>query len=124
MSVKMIFGKGRFWPLFWVQFFGALNDNFFKNALVFLITFQGITLFGMESQSLVSLASGIFILPYFIFSPISGQIADKYEKSQIVRYTKILEIIIMIVASIGFFIEEYSLLMVVLFYGLNDMFIE
>ena len=115
MSVKMIFGKGRFWPLFWVQFFGALNDNFFKNALVFLITFQGITLFGMESQSLVSLASGIFILPYFIFSPISGQIADKYEKSQIVRYTKMLEIIIMIVAGIGFFIEEYSLLMVVLF---------
>ena len=69
----------------------------------------------MESQSLVSLASGIFILPYFIFSPISGQIADKYEKSQIVRYTKMLEIIIMIVAGIGFFIEEYSLLMVVLF---------
>ena len=115
MSVKMIFGKGRFWPLFWVQFFGALNDNFFKNALVFLITFRGITLLGMESQSLVSLASGIFILPYFIFSPISGQISDKYEKSQIVRYTKILEIIIMIVAAIGFFMEEYSLLMVVLF---------
>jgi 1-acyl-sn-glycerol-3-phosphate acyltransferase len=115
MSVKMIFGKGRFWPLFWVQFFGALNDNFFKNALVFLITFQGITLFGMESQSLVSLASGIFILPYFIFSPISGQLADKYEKSRIVQYTKILEITIMIVASVGFFLEEYSLLMVVLF---------
>lgn len=115
MSIKLIFGKGRFWPLFWVQFFGALNDNFFKNALVFLITFQGITLFGMQSESLVALASGIFILPYFLFSPISGQLADKYEKSKIVRYTKILEIVIMLLAAIGFFVQEYSLLLVVLF---------
>ena len=113
--MKMIFSSNPFAPLFWVQFFGALNDNFFKNALVFLIAFQGITLFGMGSESLVALASGVFILPYFLFSPIAGQLADKYEKSQLVRYTKILEIVVMLLASIGFALHEFSVLLGVLF---------
>jgi hypothetical protein len=66
--------------LFWTQFFGALNDNVFKNALVILITYQGVSLMGINSQALVALSGGIFILPFFFLSANYGQIADSFEK--------------------------------------------
>jgi 1-acyl-sn-glycerol-3-phosphate acyltransferase len=115
MSVKMILNDKRFWPLFWTQFLGALNDNFLKNALIVLVTFKGVELAGMGSGSLVALASGLFILPFFLFSPIAGIMADKFEKSKLVLATKIWEVAIMVVAGIGFYTHSYSLLLFVLF---------
>jgi hypothetical protein len=115
MSLKLITKDKRFWPLFWTQFFGALNDNVLKNALVVLVTYQGITLFGLDSGSLVALASGLFILPFFLFSPIAGQLSDKFEKSMLVKATKIFELFIMLVATTGFYTQNYSLLLTTLF---------
>ena len=115
MSISMIVKDKKFWPLFWTQFLGALNDNFLKNALVVLITFKGVQLFGMGSSSIVALASAIFILPFVVLSPLAGQLSDKYEKSMLVRYTKIMELIIMLLACLGFYLELYPLLLVVLF---------
>ncbi len=109
------FPKQKFWPLFWTQFLGALNDNIFKNTLVVLVTFQGVQLMGMDTPSLVAFAGGIFILPYFLFSPIAGQLADKLEKSRLVRYTKIWELGIMTLAALGFWFESFQLLLAVLF---------
>ena len=114
-SLKMLVQHKRFAPLFWTQFFGALNDNIFKNALVLIITFQSAQLWGMDSKSLVSLAGGIFILPFFLFSPISGQLCDRYQRSTITRWVKIWELIIMLMAALGFFLESMGLLMLVLF---------
>ena len=105
----------RFWPLFWTQFLGALNDNFFKNALVILITYKSITLYGLGSGLLVAAAGGIFIFPFFIFSATAGQIADRYEKSKVIFVTKVTELLVMLLASVGFFTENYLLLMIVLF---------
>ena len=115
MSISMIFRNRKFWPLFWTQFLGALNDNFLKNALVVLITFKEISLLGLNTESIVALASAIFILPFVIFSPIAGQIADKYEKSQLVRYTKLFEVAVMLIAAVGFFFNLYEVLLFVLF---------
>ena len=70
---------------------------------------------GMDSGSLVAVAGGLFILPFFIFSPIAGQFSDKLEKSKLVRLTKKLEILIMLIAAIGFLFKAYALLLVVLF---------
>lgn len=114
--MEFIFKDRRFWPLFWTQFLGAMNDNFFKNAVVMLITYKSIEMMGLSSASLVAMAGGVFIFPFFLFSATAGQIADRYEKSDIIRYTKISELIIMIIAGIGFYIDSYSLLMVVLFF--------
>ncbi|MCB0362701.1 MAG: MFS transporter, partial [Bdellovibrionales bacterium] len=105
----------RFSPLFWTQFFGALNDNFLKNSLVMLITFKGIKLFGFESSVLVAFAGGIFILPFFLFSTHAGQLADKYEKSFLVVVTKIWEVGIALIASVGFYLESYGILLLLLF---------
>jgi len=115
MSLKMIFRHKKFSPLMWTQFFGALNDNLFKNALVVMLAFRSIEMWGLKSESLVSFATLIFILPFFILSAHAGKVADKLEKSQLIRIIKIAEIFIMALAGIGFHFQVYSLLFVSLF---------
>lgn len=115
MSLEFIFKDRRFWPLFWTQFLGAMNDNFFKNALVMLITYKSISLMGLSSASVVAMAGGVFIFPFFLFSATAGQIADRYEKATVIRYTKISEFLIMFVAALGFYFDSYQMLMFVLF---------
>ncbi len=115
MSLKYVTSDRRFWPLFWTQFLGALNDNFFKNAMVILIAYQGVKLWGLESAMLVPAAGGIFILPFFLFSATAGQMADKYEKATMIKVTKVTEFIIMCVASLGFYLGNFQMLFFVLF---------
>ncbi len=115
MGLKMIFADKKFRPLFWTQFLGSLNDNFLKNALVVMITFKGITVAGLGSASVVAISSGLFILPFFLFSPLAGQVADKLNKDHLVRLTKIWEVFIMLLAGLGFYFENFIVLLGVLF---------
>jgi acyl-[acyl-carrier-protein]-phospholipid O-acyltransferase/long-chain-fatty-acid--[acyl-carrier-protein] ligase len=105
----------RFLPLFITQFLGAFNDNVFKNALVILITYVVAEKAGFNSQIMVTAAAGIFILPFFLFSATAGQLADKYEKASLIRIIKFVEILLMIGAMIGFYMENVWLLMTLLF---------
>lgn len=105
----------RFLPLFITQAVGALNDNLFKTALVFLITYQLAVEVGLNGQILVNVAAGIFILPFFLFSATAGQIADKYEKSTLIRVIKAAEIIIMVLAGAGFWYGDPYLMIGILF---------
>lgn len=105
----------RFRPFFWTQFLGAFNDNVFKTALITLIAFHTAKLTTLDSATLVTLLPGLFILPFFLFSATSGQLADKFEKSKIIRLVKIFEIFIMLFASIGFVTHTLSLLVAALF---------
>ena len=113
--MELIFKDRKFWPLFWTQFLGALNDNFFKNALVMLITYKSVRIFSLDSQLLVPLAGGIFIFPFFIFSATAGQMADKYQKATLIKGIKLAEIVIMGMATVCLYLDNYALLMVVLF---------
>ncbi|MBT5094533.1 MAG: MFS transporter [Halobacteriovoraceae bacterium] len=116
MDLSYITADRRFWPLFWTQFLGALNDNVFKNALVMLITYKlSTTLFGLPSGLLVPMAGGIFILPFFIFSATAGQLADRYQKAKLIKITKVTELLVMITATIGIYSDSYQLLFLVLF---------
>lgn len=105
----------RFGPLFGTQFLGAFNDNVFKNALIILITYYAAAKMGVDANLLVTGAAGIFILPFFLFSALAGQLADRYEKSQLIRYIKIAEILFMLTAAIGFYMENTYMLLGVLF---------
>lgn len=106
----------RFAPLFVTQFLGAFNDNVFKNALVFLITYKIAIDQGWDNvQVIVPLAGGIFIAPFFIFSSLAGQMADMLEKSRLIRVIKFVEILLMGLASYGFYTENVGILMVTLF---------
>ena len=115
MSQYLLLKSRRFLPLFWTQFLGAFNDNVYKNALVILIIFEGSTLLNFDSNMLVTLSAGIFILPYFLFSATAGQLADKYEKSMLIRRVKILEIVIMLFAIVGFYLKYVPILIILLF---------
>lgn len=110
-----LLGERRFLPFFLTQFLGAFNDNVYKNALVVLITFQAVQLGAGSPGVMVNLAAGIFILPFFLFSATAGQLADKYEKSRLIRHTKLLEVAVMALAAAGFALMSLPLLLAVLF---------
>ena len=110
-----LLGQRRFAPFFATQFLGALNDNIFRNGLVILITFQGVMVAGMDHTQLANVAAGLFILPFFLFSATAGQLADKYEKSMLIRRVKTLEIVLMGLAAVALFTGSYALLLLVLF---------
>lgn len=123
MSQLDLFKKRKFFPLFWTQFFGAFNDNFFKNSLVILVTFHAQTVMGLPTSQIVALAGGIFILPFFLFSALAGQIADKFEKTKIIKWVKWAEVLIMLFAVLGFATENFPVLLFVLFLmGLQSTF--
>ena len=105
----------RFLPMFLTQFFGALNDNVFKQALLLVITYGLIQQQSASVSTLNNFAALLFILPYFIFSATAGQIADKYERSQLIRGIKILEIVIMLIGTAGFLLGQLWLLLLALF---------
>jgi 1-acyl-sn-glycerol-3-phosphate acyltransferase len=100
----------RFAPFFWTQFLGAGNDNVYKNALVIFVAFQAMTLTALSANDLVNIAAAVFIAPFVLFSATAGQIADKFEKSRLIRLIKLFEIGIMIVGGIGFYRRDLVLL--------------
>ncbi|MGA8205942.1 MAG: MFS transporter [Woeseiaceae bacterium] len=105
----------RFAPFFGTQFLGALNDNVFRNGLLVLVTVQGVLVAGMNYSQLANVAGALFILPFFLFSATAGQLAEKYEKSMLMRRIKLLEIVLMLIAAFGFLIQSYLLLLFMLF---------
>ncbi|MDX1606226.1 MAG: MFS transporter, partial [Candidatus Competibacterales bacterium] len=105
----------RFLPLFLTQFLGAFNDNVFRNALIILIAFRASEISGWDSNTLINLAAGLFILPFFLFSASAGQLADKYEKGLLIRRVKLLEIGIMILAALSLRSGEVIWLILLLF---------
>lgn len=110
-----LLGQRRFAPFFLTQFLGALNDNIFRNGLVILITFQGVRVLGMDHTVLANVAAFLFILPFFLFSATAGQLADKYEKSMLMRRIKMLEIGLMTLAAVALLSRQYAILLIVLF---------
>lgn len=109
-----LLGKKRFLPFFITQALGAFNDNLFKNALLLFITFGGISA-ASDSALLTNIAAGLFILPFFLFSPVAGLIADKQEKSQLIRWVKLLEIAIMALAACAILVGNIWMMMSLLF---------
>jgi 1-acyl-sn-glycerol-3-phosphate acyltransferase len=114
MSQFALLGKDRFAPFFWTQALGAFNDNAFRNALVILVAFQ----MGLDDHTVslyTNLAPALFIIPFFLFSATAGQLAEKFEKTRIIRFVKLFEIAAMTLAGVGFYTHHTALLLVVLF---------
>jgi len=105
----------RFLPFFVTQFLGAFNDNVYKNALVILVAFHAASLSALSAATLSNLAQAIFILPFFLFSATAGQIADKLEKSRLMRWVKLAEVGIMAIGAAGLYLRNLTLLMTALF---------
>ena len=92
-----------------------MNDNIIKQALIVMIIFSLLDSSDMDPGILVTIAAGIFILPFFLFSATAGQIADKFEKSASIQRIKFVEILIMATACFGFYLSNTWFLILVLF---------
>lgn len=92
--------RRRFAPLFVTQLLGAFNDNLFKNAMVLFVVYTVYS--DPKAETWFSaLATGIFVLPFFLLSALSGQLADQRDKAAIIRIVKAAEIGIMLVGGAG-----------------------
>src|SRR5690606_38696128 len=80
-TFRELLSSRRFLPLFIVQSLGAFNDNFFRNALMILISYQILSSFGISRELLITILGGLFILPSFLFSATAGLLADKFVQS-------------------------------------------
>ncbi len=114
-SELSLLGRRRFAPLFVVQFLGAFNDNLLKFALLFLANFGLHAAAPGAAAELATIATGLFILPYFLFSALAGTIADACDKARLIRIVKSAEVVIMLIALLGFRIESVPLLLGALF---------
>ena len=93
-NVAHLLRARRFVPLFATQFLGAFNDSLFKQAVVLFVTYQLFSNPAKEFQ-FSAIAQGLFILPFFLFSALSGQLADDHDKARLIRIIKFAEIGIM-----------------------------
>jgi MFS family permease len=89
----------RFAPLFWCQFFAAFNDNFLKTSLIFLVLFRTAA---ADAESLITLASAIFIAPYFFLSALGGELADRHDKARVAQIIKFVEMFVAALAVVGY----------------------
>jgi 1-acyl-sn-glycerol-3-phosphate acyltransferase len=105
----------RFVPFFTAQALAAFNDNLLKNVLVFLATYQTAQYTQIAPELLTSIASGLFILPYVLFSGVAGQLADRYDQAHVLKVVKATEIVIMCVAAVGFIQHNIYILLGTLF---------
>ena len=115
MNQFSLLATRRFLPLFLAQFLGALNDNIYRFALVIFVTYRLAGESGLSAGTLVVASGGIFILPFFLFSAWAGQLADKLEKSRLIRLIKAVEIGLMGLGAVGFWLGSVPLLFLVLF---------
>ena len=112
-SLRLL-GRRRFLPLFATQFLGAFNDNLFRNAMVILVIFR---IYADETKEAAfsAIAGALFILPFFLFSALAGQLADTTDKARIVRIVKTAEIAIMVFGAAGLLLGSIPLLLTALF---------
>lgn len=109
MKFSMI-RDNRFGPFFWTQFLGAFNDNLLKFAVTLAVTYNDSLRGDISTGLLINLISALFILPFFIFSATSGQLADKYDKTKVMRWAKWLEPPIVLLTGVGFALNSVWLL--------------
>lgn len=104
-----------FFPLFVSQFTGAFHDNLFKNAMTVLILYNVGSSNLIDPKLLVTLAAGIFIIPFVLFSAFGGQLAEKYDKARVIRMLKAAELIIAVVGCISILSNAIPLSFLTLF---------
>src|SRR4051812_35874609 len=109
-----LLGTRRFLPFFLTQFLGAFNDNLFRNALVVSITY-GAVVAADDAVVLTNLSQGLYILPFFLFSALAGQLADKYEKSALIRLTRLVEVVLMLFAAAALYFAHLPSMFTLIF---------
>jgi acyl-[acyl-carrier-protein]-phospholipid O-acyltransferase/long-chain-fatty-acid--[acyl-carrier-protein] ligase len=123
MSQLTLLTKRGFWPLFVLQFFEAMNDNIFHNAMVVIIVF---TLIRSASNEAFYTLMGtvLFMLPFLLFSPFAGELADRFSKVKVVRIVKVIGVFLNLAVGLSFLHPQLHVLLVLLFcMGVHSTFL-
>ena len=116
MTVRtLLFGR-RFGAIFGCITLSAFNDNFYKNALMILLTYQLADKLGIKTSVMINMAGAFFILPFFLFSGLAGELADSMPKHRLVRILKMTELVLMIAAAAALFTDWAYVMMILLFF--------
>ncbi|HNS97096.1 MAG TPA: MFS transporter [Polyangiaceae bacterium] len=92
------------------QFFGAFNDNLFKQLILFLAARE---LFpGQDKQGI---AFAVFSLPFVLFSGVAGDLSERFSKRTIIVLMKVAEIGIMLAGAVALQQRAWTAMLVVLF---------
>ncbi len=110
-SSKNRFGKS-FNSLCYALTGGAFNDNFFKTVLALFIASN---YSGQKQTALISLTGAMLVLPFILLSPLAGWLGDKFSKTKITIFTRMVEPILVIVGSYFLFQGNTIALLAVLF---------
>jgi MFS family permease len=103
----------RFLPFFVTQALGAFNDNVFKQSLILAILYK-LSVEG-DRTLWINLCALLFILPFFLFSALAGQVGERYAKDRLIRAIKLAEVVIMALGAVGFIYGQLPLLLLTLF---------
>ncbi|MDR2902027.1 MAG: MFS transporter, partial [Lactobacillales bacterium] len=123
LKILHILKQRAFSSVFLTQFLGAFNDNIFRAAMSGFVIFKLADINPADKQIMTTLAVGLFMLPFFLFSAFAGEIADKYRKDIIFKVTKFAEVIIAGLAILGFYMQNpYLLLFVLALMGTQSAF--
>jgi MFS family permease len=113
----------RFAPLFWTQFLGGFNDNFFKQAMPLYVGYRAGAAPGLDPAALTALASATFVAPFILFSALAGRLADTMDKALLARRLKGVEVLLMCAATVALMSESLpELFAVLLLLGLQAAF--
>jgi len=118
MSLQLagaLLAQRRYAPIWTAQTLGAFNDNLFRYALVTMAAYQGLSVAGLPPEQMAPVAATVFTVPLFLFSALAGQIADRFDRTRIMRVTKFAEIFLMLMAAAGFILGNPFLLLGALF---------
>ena len=114
-SLLSLMGQRRFSALFWVQSFGAFNDQVFKTALLTLLTFRLADEMGLNASLHNTIGAALFILPFALFAPTAGQMADGIDKAKMMRLVKGCEVVLMVLAAMAYQLQNLGFLYLLLF---------
>jgi 1-acyl-sn-glycerol-3-phosphate acyltransferase len=110
-----LLAERRFAPFFGAQALGAFNDNVLKNSLVIIVTYHVAEYGKLDAALLANVAAALFILPFVLFSGIAGEISDRADKALVLKSVKAAEIVIMMIAGVGFYAHSLVWLLGALF---------
>src|SRR5437870_5856943 len=110
-----LLGARRFVPLFATQTLGAFNDNLFKSAFVMLVTYGTAMRTGFDPGVLAAMAGGALIAPYFLFSALAGELADRFERARLLQILKAAELLTVLAAVAALFTDSLALCLLALF---------
>jgi acyl-[acyl-carrier-protein]-phospholipid O-acyltransferase / long-chain-fatty-acid--[acyl-carrier-protein] ligase len=99
----------RFLPLFVAQSIGAFNDNAFRLSLATLYVYGPLQTVVGDPDSANATIAALLVVPFFLFSALAGQIADKFDKGTIARRVKLVEIFFIGIASYSLYTDNITL---------------